>query len=123
MSDTDRNHGGAAPPEEDALLAAIRSAVTEAEARAAAPEPEPQASQEPPSPAPLILGAGVRVAEEPETPPEPEVPIIDENELRGIIGELVRDELEQALGGGLEARIRNIVRSELAVLLDRSRQR
>ena len=102
--------------DEDALLNAIRSAVSEevAHVAPAAPPGVPFAK-----PAPLVLGAGVRVSD--GTPPA-DAPMYDEPELRGRIGELVREELEQALGAGMEARIRSIVRAELGRLLAKARQ-
>lgn len=129
MSDSDNR------PEQDNdddLLNTIRSLVSEEAAREAPFRPapashsfapaeddadaahaEPQYAQSPPLP--LKLENPVRAGRRPETP----APMYDEEALRSIVTELVRDELDLLMGDALEIRIRKAVRREISRLAAR----
>ncbi|MSU89757.1 hypothetical protein GE300_09020 [Rhodobacteraceae bacterium 2CG4] len=132
MSDSDGR------PEDDDLLTTIRALVSEEAERAAprrpasapnafAPEAEPAAAADPdtgraPTPAgsaPLVLDNPVR----PGPRGEATAPMYDEEALRAVVTELVRDELDQLMGDALEMRIRKAVRREIARLAARRAER
>ncbi len=128
MNDSDNR-----PDQDDEdLLATIRSLVSEEAAREApirpepvpnsfapaddeadAPAAEPQSAQSRPMPLKLDnpVQAGAR--------PEALAPMYDEEALRSIVTELVRDELDLLMGDALEIRIRKAVRREISRLAAR----
>ncbi|MHA3976531.1 hypothetical protein ACW9UR_02495 [Halovulum sp. GXIMD14794] len=67
--------------------------------------------------APLILDQPVKRGR------VPTAPMYDEDALRGIVTELVRDELEQMMGEELDMRLRKAVRREIARLAEQRAQR
>ncbi|NNU81356.1 hypothetical protein HMH01_13000 [Halovulum dunhuangense] len=93
------------------------------EAASETPAPPPQTAQ-PQGSGPLVLGAMARVdgpTRAAEPPRGPAAPIYDEEALRRIVSELVRDEFDQIMGEALDHRIRQLARRELSTLLARAR--
>jgi len=129
MSDSDSR------PEQgndDDLLNTIRALVSEEAAREAPVRPAPASHSFAPAdddadtphaepryaqsrPVPLKLENPVRAGRRPEAP----APMYDEEALRSIVTELVRDELDLLMGDALEIRIRKAVRREISRLAAR----
>ncbi len=102
-------------PNDDPLLDTIRTLVSEEAARSdTKPAPLTLTNK---SPKPLVLGAAARV----ETAGNTNTPTNGDPALRGLVGELVREELSHMMADGLQDRLRKLVRSELADLLSKAR--
>jgi hypothetical protein len=117
---------------EDDLLDTIRALVSEEEARAEAPKPKPvvnpfagETADEPvrltQKPAPLVLEKPVVRGSVPGAPAP--APMYDEDAMRRIVTDLVREELDQVMGEELEMKIRRAVRREIAMLAERRARR
>lgn len=102
-------------PNDDPLLNTIRTLVSEEAARSDT-KPAPLTLRNN-APKPLVLGAAARVG----TTEKAATPIGGDPALRGLIGELVREELSHMMANGIEDRLRNLVHTELADLLSKAR--
>ncbi|WP_112321707.1 hypothetical protein [Oceanibium sediminis] len=130
----DQYRPGAEPDEgDDELLNTIRQMVSEEAARGTVDHPGhlpptaeavPPPSPQPAKPAPLVLGALTRVSEGVRPSNVTRLSTAQNTAdpaLRGLVSDLVREELEHAIDGVLEARLRKMIRSELTDLLARAR--
>lgn len=130
------------PEQDDDLLNTIRALVSEEAARAEpirpTPATNPFVAEEAPTEqsvtvTPLRLTGQVASAPEEAAPLKlgnpvkrgrvPTAPMYDEDALRAIVTELVRDELEQMMGEELDMRLRKAVRREISRLAEQRAQR
>ena len=143
MSDSDT-----LPEQDDDLLSTIRALVSEEAARAEPARPKavdnpfsrenagaaertPESTSVTPlrlttdeTPRPARASATPLVLDQPvKRGRVPTAPMYDEDALRGIVTELVRDELEQMMGEELDMRLRRAVRREIARLAEQRAQR
>lgn len=105
----------AAPPSPKPAPAPTAGPAPRAPVTATKPDfpPDPPIAK-PAAPAqPAALPSQVAVAEDEEI-----VPLVDEQELRALVAEIVREELQGEMGERITRNIRNLIRKEVARALD-----